>query len=508
MSDRTQASAPLTPAPNAHRGRILGRLLGTLALALTALLATMAWHTWRLGRAQEAVTPRAGVPVDAQAAAQRLSLAVQQATLADADDTHAAAFQALHRHLASSFPNVHARLQRTEVGRHALLFTWPGSDPKAQPIALMAHQDVVPVAPGTDSQWTAPPFGGQIKDGFVWGRGAWDDKAGLMAILEAVESLLQSGFQPRQTVYLVFGADEEIGGADGAARIAAQFKAQGVRLGLVLDEGLLITHGMVPGVSKPVALVGLAEKGYVTVKLTAQGAGGHSSMPPPRSAIGILGEAVARVEAHPMPTHFGGLPRATFEAVAPEADGAMRWVLSNLWLTSPLVERQLENLPAGNAMLRSTGVATVFRAGERDNVLPGVAQASVNFRLLPGDRTADVLAHVRRVLADLPVTAEVGREFNEPSPVSPREGPGLQWVSRALRELQPGVVVAPGLLVGGTDSRHFTEVADEVLRFAPIHVTSADMPRFHGSNERISVANHVEMIQFYERLLRLASTQP
>ena len=276
----------MTP-PNTHRGRIVMRLLGTLALAATALLLAMAWHTWRLGRAQAAVQPVQGVTVDAAAAAQRLSLAVQQATLADANDTHADAFRNLHQHLAASFPLIHARLQRTEVGRHALLFTWPGRDAQAKPIALMAHQDVVPVAPGTESQWTAPPFGGQIKDGFVWGRGAWDDKAGLMAILEAVESLLKAGFQPRQTIYLVFGADEEVGGADGAARIAAQLKAQGVRLGLVLDEGLLITHGMVPGVSKPVALVGLAEKGYVTVKLTAQGAGGHSSMPPLTVRISI-----------------------------------------------------------------------------------------------------------------------------------------------------------------------------------------------------------------------------
>lgn len=497
----------MTP-PNTHRGRIVMRLLGALALAATALLLAMAWHTWHLGRVQAAVQPVPGVAVDATGAAQRLSLAVQQATLADAGDTHADAFRKLHQHLAASFPLVHARLQRSEVGRHALLFTWPGREPEAKPIALMAHQDVVPVAPGTESQWTAPPFGGQIKDGFVWGRGAWDDKAGLMAILEAVESLLKTGFQPRQTIYLVFGADEEVGGADGAARIAAQFKAQGVRLGLVLDEGLLITHGMVPGVRKPVALLGLAEKGYATLTLTAQGAGGHSSMPPPRSAIGILGEAVARVEAQPMPTRFGGLPHATFEAVAPEAEGAMRWVLSNLWLTAPLVERQLQTLPAGNAMLRSTGVATVFRAGERDNVLPGLAQASVNFRLLPGDRSADVLAHVRQVVSDLPVTVALAPASNEASPVSPREGLGVQWVSRALRELQPGVVVAPGLLIGGTDSRHFTDVADEVLRFSPIHVTSPDMARFHGSNERISVANHVEMIQFYERLLRLASAQP
>jgi len=501
------APALFARQPSALR-RWLGRLGIAVVLALVGLAMAVAWHAQRLGQGAEAVTARPGVTVDADGAARRLGLAVQQATLATPDDAHGAAFEALHRHLANSFPLVHAKLQRTRVGRHALLFTWTGSDAAARPIALMAHQDVVPVAPGTASQWLHPPFGGERHDGFVWGRGAWDNKAALMAIFEAVELLLKDGFTPRQTVYLVFGADEEIGGTDGAARIAAQFKAQGVRLGMVLDEGMLITHGMVPGVSKPVALVGLAEKGYATVQLKAQAAGGHSSMPPPRSAIGLLSEAIARIEAHPMPTHFGGLPHATFEAVAPEADGVMRWVLGNLWLTAPLVERQLSQLPAGNAMLRTTGVATVFRAGERDNVLPGVAEASVNFRLLPGDHSRDVLAHVQGVIAGLPVTAQLGPEVSEASPLSPRDGSGLKWVSRALRELQPNVVVAPGLLIGGTDSRHFTDVADEVLRFAPIHVRSGDLARFHGSNERMSVANHVELIQFYERLLRTASTAP
>jgi carboxypeptidase PM20D1 len=390
------------------------------------------------------------------------------------------------------------------IGQHALLYVWPGTDLQAVPIALLAHEDVVPVAPGTHGDWAQAPFSGAISDGFVWGRGAWDDKGNLMAIMEAVELLARSGFRPRQTVYLAFGADEELGGEDGAARIAARLKAQGVRLGLVLDEGLLITHGLVPGVRKPVALIGLAEKGYTTLQLTAKGQPGHTSMPPRHSAIGILSEAITRVEAQQMPAHLEGVPKAMFEALAPEVSGAQRWILSNLWLTGPLVISQLEKTPSANAMLRTTGVATVIQSGDRENVLPGVATASVNFRLLPGDRSDAVLAHVRQVLSGLDVQLERLPQVSEASPMSPSQSRGFELVARSLRELQPDVVVAPGLLMGGTDARHYAAVSDVILRFSPVHASAADLGRFHGSNERISLANYAQMIQFYERLLRNA----
>lgn len=495
---------PVPASSNASRWRWPRKLAAALAVCLLGLLAVMGWHTWHLASLQRPVTPRPGIKVDAQAAAQRLSRAVQLRTVWAPQDAHADEFEALHQHLARSFPAMHAALKRERIGAHALLYTWAGRDPRAAPIALLAHQDVVPVAPGTEGDWQAPPFSGALKDGFVWGRGAWDNKGSLMAIMEAVELLAKSGFQPRQTVYLAFGADEEVGGEDGAHRIAQRFKEQGVRLRFALDEGMLITHGMVPGVDKPVALIGMAEKGYLTLKLTARGQPGHTSMPPARSAIGILGDAVTKVEAHQMPAHLTGLPQQMFESVAPEVPGFKRWILSNLWLTEPLLISQLEKIPSANAMLRTTAVATVFQAGERENVLPGVATASINFRLLPGDSSDAVQAHVGKVLAGTGVHIERQPQVTEASAVSSTASPAYQALATSLRELQPDVVVAPGLLVGGTDSRHYAGVSDATFRFSPMHAAQKDLSRFHGTNERISVANYVEMIQFYERLLRNA----
>jgi len=480
-------------------------MLQTLLLAAVALFAVMAWHTWHLASGHTSVKAKPGAAVDVPAALSRLSQAVQLPTWWSPDDAHDQAFDALHQHLLMSFPAAHAAMQRQAIGRHALLYTWPGTDPRAEPIALLAHQDVVPIAPGTQGDWTQPPFSGAIKDGFVWGRGAWDDKSNLMAIMEAVDMLARAGFKPRQTVYLAFGADEELGGEDGAQRIAALLKQRGVKLRFVLDEGLLITHGMVPGVAKSVALIGLAEKGYVTLKLTAKGQPGHTSMPPRHSAIGVLSEAITRVEGQQMPAHLTGLPRDMFEAVAPEVQGVQRWILSNLWLTGPLVVSQLEKVPSANAMLRTTGIATIVQAGERENVLPGVATASINFRLLPGDSSDAVQAHVQQILSDLDVQITRMPQVTEASPVSPTNTGAYALLVRTLHELQPDVVVAPGLLVGGTDARHYADVAQATFRFSPVHAASQDLARFHGTNERISVANYVEMIQFYERLLRLSS---
>jgi len=489
-------------AVHALRGRLLPQLAWALLGALTLLLAVMGWHTWQLASLQKPVTPRPGAAVDAQAVAARLGQAVQLQTVWTPDNAHDQAFDALHALLRQHFPAVHARLRQQAFGRHALLYTWPGRDPQAQPIALMAHQDVVPVAPGTEQDWQAPPFSGAIRDGHIWGRGAWDNKGNLMAIMEAVEMLLQAGYQPRQTVYLAFGADEEIGGEDGARRIAQWFRQHQIRLGFAMDEGLLITHGMVPGVKKPVALIGMAEKGYLTLKLTAKGQPGHTSMPPPRSAIGLVSEAITRLEARQMPARMTGLPTLMFEAVAPEVEGPTRWLLSNLWLTEPLLISQLQKVPSANAMLRTTTVATVFQAGERENVLPGRASALLNFRLLPGDRSDAVVQHVQQVLQGLDVTVERQPQVTEASPVSRADTPAYRLLARTLRELQPGIVVAPGLLVGGTDSRHYADVSDAIFRFTPMHASQPDLARFHGTNERISVGNYVEIIQYYERLLR------
>jgi carboxypeptidase PM20D1 len=486
------------------------KLLALLGIAVVTLALVVGAKTLLMPSRQMVVSPVVPVAVDTAAAAARLGAAVRLKTIAMPNDVdaNAAEFTALHAHLQSSFPKAHAALQREVVGQYGLLYTWPGSDTKAAPIALMAHQDVVPVAPGTESDWTEPPFSGAVKDGFVWGRGSWDDKGNLMAVMEAVELLAASGFKPRQTVYLVFGQDEEIGGMRGAAQMAKLLKQRGVQLQFVLDEGLLITEGLLAGLTKPAALVGVAEKGYLSLQLTASAAPGHSSMPPPQagqSAIGMLSAALARLEDQQMPLSVRGLSKEMFETLAPEMSGANRVFLSNMWLFKPIIEQQLKKVASTNATLRTTTALTVFNAGNADNVLPGRANATVNFRLLPGDSSDQVVEHVTQAVANPSVKVEKTSGFSEASKVAHTDAAGYQLINKTVRQLNADVIVAPGLMIGATDSRHFDGVADNIYKFSPVRAKPEDLKRFHGTNERISLANYAELIQFYHQLLRNAA---
>jgi carboxypeptidase PM20D1 len=349
-----------------------------------------------------------------------------------------------------------------------------------------------------------------VKDGFVWGRGAWDDKANLIAQLESIEALLSAGFKPQRTVHLIFGADEEVGGERGAKQIAALLQQRGVKLDFVIDEGLLITEGVLPGLNPPAALIGVAEKGYLSVKLEAKAAPGHSSMPPApgRSAIAQLSQALAKLDAQPMPGAVRGVAAEMFDALAPEMSGFGRVALSNRWLLGPVLQSQLEKGPSTNAMLRTTTALTVVNGGNKDNVLPGRAEALVNFRILPGDTRASVVEHVKRVIANDDIVVTALPQGGEPSKVSPTDGSAYQAVNRTLRELFPGTIVAPGLMIAATDSRHFEGLTQQVLRFSPVRAKPEDLGRFHGTNERISLANLGDLIRFYQRLLQTSAGAP
>ncbi len=473
-------------------------------IVVGALAAILTVNSWRHGSRQRQFASPARLEVDVDAAAARLAGAVRLRTVsyeAPSAESRAALLQ-LHAYLEASFPRLHARLRRETVNALSLLYTWPGSDPAAAPILLMAHQDVVPVASGSEGAWHAQPFGGEIRDGYVWGRGTWDDKGNLMAILEAVELLAASGYQPRQTVYLAFGHDEENGGEAGARAIAELLRSRGVHLALVVDEGLLIGEGMIAGLDAPAAMIGVAEKGAVTLKLTATAAPGHSSMPGRRSAIGALASALARLEHAPMPATLGGTAGEMLDSLAPEMHGLNRLLLSNRWLFGRLIASRLAQSPATNAFLRTTTAETIVRGGNKENVLPGSAEAWVNFRLLPGDSVAAVVAHTRHAIGDDGIDVEVSPGAVEASPVAPTAGRGYALIERTVRELHPDTVVAPGLMIGATDSRHMAAIADGVYRFSPIHATSRDLARFHGTDERISLADYSGLIRYYERLLR------
>lgn len=486
---------------------VLGLLAAVLLLGLVLLA-----NTARQGSRQLQVAAIPPLPVDERTAAESLSAAIRARTISSDKDAqlNADQFAVLHAHLQQRYPKVHATLKREVVGGLSLLYTWPGRDATLPGIALLAHQDVVPIAPGTESLWQAEPFAGTIKDGFVWGRGAWDDKSNLIAQLEAIEALIGAGFQPQRTVYLVFGADEEVGGERGAKVIAGLLKSRGVRLEFVIDEGLLITEGIMPGLASPAALIGLAEKGSVSVLLRAKATAGHSSMPPApgRSAIAQLAKAVTEVDANPPPAVLDttSIAGQMFEVIAPEMPGVQRVVLSNLWLFRPLVQAQLEKGQSTNAMLRTTTAATIIQGGVKENVLPAVAEATVNFRIKPGDTRESVTAHVRRVVSNAEVEVQQQPGGFEPSKVAPTDGRGYQLINRTLREVAPGTLVAPGLMLGGTDSRHFEVVSDQIYKFSPIRAKAEDLARFHGTNERMSVAGLAEMIRFYHRLVQQAAS--
>lgn len=479
------------------------RVLSLFAAALTLFVVVTGVITAGYRAEHVPVTPAAVVRVP-DGAAERLAGAIRIPTISTEDPAtfDPRPFRELHAYLEGAFPRVHAHLRRETVATHSLLYTWNGTDPSLKPILLIGHLDVVPVDPLNAREWQQDPFSGRIADGFIWGRGAIDNKSTVVGVLEAAELLLAAGFRPARTVYVAYGHDEEAGGTEGAARIAALLASRGVQLEMVLDEGGIIGDGVMPGLSAPVAFVGIAEKGFVTIELSTRTQGGHSSLPPRDSAVGILSAAVSRLEQSQMPARLEGPARETFNRVGPEYPFPRRAMFANLWLTEPFVTRTLEKTPATNAMVRTTTALTIFQAGTKDNVLPGYARATVNFRILPGDSIASVVAHVRHAINDDRVEVRTaGRFSSEPSSVSSAASGAFRTLERAIRSVSGDVVVAPYLVVVVTDARYYASLTANVFRFLPLRMTPRDLERMHGVDERIAVEHYESAIRTYRQII-------
>jgi carboxypeptidase PM20D1 len=487
-----------------RRLRMLGGVGVVLGTGLLLLVAVCLVRALTLESRQVVVEPLPPLALD-PASVEHLAGALRYRTVSVTEEPSAAeAFRGLHQYLAETFPRVHQHLEREVVADHSLLYTWKGTEPSLPALLLLAHQDVVPVEPATEGRWTHPPFEGRVADGFVWGRGAMDDKSRLVAQLEAVELLLSEGVVPRRTVYLAFGHDEESHG-QGARAIAALLASRGVKAELVLDEGQVVTRGIVPGVTDDVALIGIAEKGYLSAELSTRVEGGHASMPPPRTAVGIIAASVHALEQHPLPARLEGPVQALFEHLAPEMPFLQRLVFANLWLFRPLVLDQLMREPSSNALVRTTTAATLIEGGEKENVLPSEARAVVNFRLRPGDSVEEVLAHARATVDNerVEVRALSGRAA---SPTSPTDTEAYRALEHTIRQLFPSTLVAPTLVVAGTDSRHYSALSPNVYRFSPMVVTQEDLERIHGTDERLSVEAWPRMVRFYRELLRIVAS--
>ncbi len=330
------------------------------------------------------------------------------------------------------------------------------------------------------------------------GRGAVDDKGSVISILEATEDLLRQNYQPDRTIYLSFGHDEEISGTRGATSIANWFKQQNVHPELVLDEGGEITVENFPELKRPVAAIGIAEKGYLSFQLNVEKNGGHSSMPEKETAIDILTKALVKLREKPMPFSITTPTRELFNRVGPGMPFVKRMALSNLWLFEPLLKSESEKSNVTFASFHTTIVPTIVKSGIKDNVIPASATAIVNCRSLPGDSKEDVIAFIKKQINDDRVKVTPEKINTNASSVTAIDSASFKKIETICYQTMPDVIPVPFLVIGATDSRHFSEVSNNILRFT----AAVDVKGFHGIDERLPISDFKRMIFFFTLLIR------
>jgi carboxypeptidase PM20D1 len=484
--------------------KLLMIILGVLVVFIFVLM----FNTLTFTAKQEGAGTVDHVDVDSKAALSRLSQALQIPTISHQDSTKFDTSKIIefHQFLEKNYPLVHQRLKREVINDYSLLYKWTGSDTSLKPVAILAHIDVVPIEPGTESKWKYDPFSGAVAEDYVWGRGALDMKSTLTAIMEAAEENLKQGFAPRRTLYFAFGHDEELGGPNGAKYIAAHLKSKGVQLDFTVDEGMPILNEQLSPIKRPTAIIAIAEKGYITLKITAKHKGGHSSMPPLKTTLGMLARAITALEDNQMPASYDGPAKLLFDYIGPEMPFVKKLLFANSWLFEGVIISQLEKIPFMNASLRTTTAPTIINGGVKENVLPSQAHALVNFRIRPGNTPDDVIAHAKKVIDNPAVEVAVhGRKGTFPSPVASVDAMGFKLIQKTIGETFKDTFVAPGLMIAGSDTKHYVAISDNNYRHYPIVFGPNDTKLIHGTNERIAATSYIKMIQYNARLLKNVS---
>lgn len=477
-------------------------LLPFVFILLTILIGIFAINTLRFSSKRipiEAIEP---TPIDSSVL-KRFAEAIKIPTITTYERIDSTAFFKLDTLISKTFPLADSMLEVQKFNQFSRLYKWPGKNAKLKPILLMGHLDVVPIEAESADKWTQDPFSGKIDDTYIWGRGTMDDKSTIFSILEAIELLLTEDYIPERTIYLAFGHDEEISGKNGAAAIATFLEQKGISFEFVLDEGHMIIEDALSAYDGPIALIGLGEKGYTTFTLTAKlEHGGHSSMPPKQTAIGVLSTAINRLQNNPLPAKIDGATAKLFKHIGPEMSMPYKVLFANLWLTKGIVKNVFSANPQTSAMIRTTTAPTVINGGVKDNVLPTMASAKVNFRILPGETIDYVKEYVEKVIEDPRIKVEVGTNSSNPPPLAGTNTFGYQVIYKSIQQIFPDVLVTPALTIATTDSRYYTKVSSNIYRFTPLRITNAELEGFHGVNERLRKENYIQMIQFFHQLIQ------
>jgi len=469
-------------------------------LALLVIVVLIRTFTYGTGIAGAPVALAAPVPIDVDQAAAHLGQAIRFQTISHQDpkEDDPKAWDDQRAWLQATYPKFHAVARREVVGAGALLYTWMGTAPSLQPVVLMAHQDVVPVSAGTEGQWKAPPFAGSIVHGAVWGRGSIDDKGSLIAIMEACEALANRGFTPKRTIIVISGEHEETDGGS-IDEVAALLAKRNVHALFVLDEGLsIIDDNPITGTSA--ALIGVAEKGYATLRITASSAGGHSSMPPKSTAVVTLAQAVVAIADKPFPLKIDGPTEKMLAALAPQMPFMTRMAVANTWLFGPLVIHKFAASPAGAAQLHTTIAPTMLQGSPKENVLPQEAIGRINYRIYPGQKVDGVMARATTAVGNLPVKLEWEVGARNPSAVASTDSDAYRTIVALVQDMEH-VPSAPALMIAATDSYRMSPIATDIYKFEFTRGGIADVEMIHGTNEHLSLANLKRLTEFFARLI-------
>jgi len=481
--------------------KLLKRLFLLLFFGLILILIVFAIKTLGFSSKQMArVEPIAKIQLD-DASTERFISSIQIPSLSYTDHVDTVAFQNLDTLLRENYPLLYARMHHKTINQFSNIYKWKGKDPSLAPVLLIGHTDVVPIE--NKEAWEEEPFSGKIKDGYIWGRGTLDDKINVIGLMEASTLLLQEEFTPSRDLYFAFGHDEEVGGNAGAKSIAAYFAKQNINFEYVLDEGLVVLQNALDGLEPPLAMIGIAEKGFTNLKLSINlDSGGHSSMPPKETAIGMLANAVGKLSNEPFPARIDGATRGLLEYAGPEMELFQKILFANLWATKGLIKNSLSSDATSAALIRTTTSPTLFKSGIKDNILPSQASATLNFRILPGETVQSVKEKVIKMIENDRIKVELDEGISSnPSPVSSTTSFGFRVLQKTLQEVFPETVIAPGLVIAATDARNYSTVAKDVYRFTPVSIRRDDISRIHGNNERISIENYHNAIRFYKRLI-------
>lgn len=503
-------------------------MLGIIAVVLIIVLVLIIkTFTYPFASTKELASDPAQYPIN-ERAVKRLSEAIQIPTISTVEysETNFEPFDHFQTFLKTAYPLIFEKLEFTTVNKYGLVFHWKGKDSSKKPLLFLSHYDVVPVnnydfnnppaytpifnlnekaTPLTDYQnaWTYPPFSGAVNHGRIYGRGTLDMKGMLVSILEAGDQLLVDGYQPEQDIYFAFGHDEEVSGRQGALKIADYFKQKNIEFGAVYDEGgyVVSPQSVIKSIDKAIALVGVAEKGFLTLQITVRGLGGHSSMPPKKGSLVLASEIIEKLNTQQMPAMVTEPIEFFLKNVGGSMGFSSQLAIANQWLLKDLLIGSLEKDAASNALIRTTTALTMAHSSDAPNVLSATTEVTVNFRILQGNSVDDVMNHVKKICEGYDVDYKIVSS-REPSKISDINGEAFHKVQKTIAEVYPNAIISSYLTIGGTDAYKYEIVSDNVFRFMPVEINQYDQRLIHNDNESITIENYMRMIHYFKLLMK------